>query len=145
MAYLVPPLVQTETNSGNHFILFEDSTTGVLVPRTDSGLIYSPLDNMVITGAFKSNITDGTAPLQITSKTLVVNLNVDLLDGKHASDFAPSSHTSSDGSSHTFIDQDVRTTASPTFNKVTADNGLSSGNATIKYNSISKTLDFIFV
>ena len=34
----------------------------------------------------------GTAPLTITSTTLVSNLNADLLDGKHASDFSLGDH-----------------------------------------------------
>lgn len=134
MAYLVPPLVQTESNSGDHYILFEDSTTGVLVPRTDSGLIYSPPDNKITTGILKVNVANGTAPLQVTSTTLVTNLNVEFLGGKRASDFAPAS----------YVDQDVKTTASPTFNKVSA-NEINSGPVSIKYNATSKTLDFIFV
>lgn len=34
----------------------------------------------------------GTAPMTISSTTVVVNLNADLLDGQHASAFAPASH-----------------------------------------------------
>ena len=36
----------------------------------------------------KSTVATGTAPFDIASTTSVTNLNVDLLDGKHASDFA---------------------------------------------------------
>lgn len=36
----------------------------------------------------KSTVTTGTAPFDIASTTAVTNLNVDLLDDKHASDFA---------------------------------------------------------
>ncbi len=36
----------------------------------------------------KSTVVTGTAPFDIASTTSVTNLNVDLLDGKHASDFA---------------------------------------------------------
>ena len=32
-------------------------------------------------------VADGTAPFTVTSKTAVTNLNADMLDGKHASDF----------------------------------------------------------
>ena len=38
-----------------------------------------------------STVTTGTSPLQVTSTTNVTNLNADLLDGKHASDFATAS------------------------------------------------------
>jgi len=40
---------------------------------------------------FWSTVATGTAPLQITSTTLNTNLNADLLDGMHASEFALSS------------------------------------------------------
>ena len=39
-----------------------------------------------------STIAQGTAPLTITSTTVVSNLNADLLDGNHASAFATASH-----------------------------------------------------
>jgi len=41
---------------------------------------------------FISNIATGTEPYACTSTTLNANLNADLLDGNHASNFAPSSH-----------------------------------------------------
>ena len=43
------------------------------------------------TGALTSTIATGNAPFVITSNTMVGNLNADLLDGSHASAFAPSS------------------------------------------------------
>lgn len=52
-------------------------------------------------------------------------------------------HITQDGSSHTFIDQDIRTTASPTFVKVTTGNsGFEAGNYRITYNSAEDSLDF---
>lgn len=42
---------------------------------------------------FVSNTATGTQPYACTSNTLNTNLNADLLDGKHASDFATASHT----------------------------------------------------
>lgn len=51
--------------------------------------------DLQVTGDIKYNdqiisgVMTGTAPLDIASTTLVTNLNADLLDGKHASDFAP--------------------------------------------------------
>ena len=41
--------------------------------------------------SFRSTVETGTAPLVVASSTLVSNLNADLLDGKHASDFATAS------------------------------------------------------
>lgn len=40
----------------------------------------------------KSTVATGTAPFDIASTTAVANLNADLLDGKHASDFSLTSH-----------------------------------------------------
>jgi hypothetical protein len=47
-------------------------------------------------GAFKitaeqlaSDISDGTTPFEVTSKTVVTNLNSDLLDGLHGADYQP--------------------------------------------------------
>lgn len=54
-------------------------------------------------------------------------------------------HTSSDGSSHTYINQDVKTTASPAFNKITSNTEVVIGGAILSYNSTSKSLDFNFV
>lgn len=50
---------------------------------------------------FGSSVAQGTAPFFVTSTTMVANLNADTVDGYH-------------------MNQDVRTTASPTFAKVTA-------------------------
>lgn len=41
---------------------------------------------------FQSDVVTGTAPLIVDSTTLVTNLNADLVDGQHASDFATASH-----------------------------------------------------
>ena len=38
------------------------------------------------------SVAEGTAPLSVNSRTQVANLNADMLDGKHASEFASNSH-----------------------------------------------------
>jgi hypothetical protein len=50
----------------------------------------------VVAKTYYSDVTTGTAPLNIASTTVVPNLNVDMVDGYH-------------------LNQDVRTTASPSF------------------------------
>jgi hypothetical protein len=45
---------------------------------------------------FYSEVTTGTAPLEINSTTLNTNLNADLLDGKHASELIPYENQTSD-------------------------------------------------
>jgi hypothetical protein len=57
---------------------------------------YLQLTGGALTGwlslpGFISTAPDGTAPFQVGSSTLVTNLNADMLDGHHASDFASAS------------------------------------------------------
>lgn len=63
---------EIDTSSGN---LILDSATGTT--QID--------DALTVTGQITSNVTNGTAPLVITSTTAVTNLNADLLDGQHGS------------------------------------------------------------
>ena len=53
--------------------------------------LYTP-NRLFAGGQIVSGLADGTAPLAVTSKTLVPNLNADLLDGFHAAAFSPSGH-----------------------------------------------------
>lgn len=46
-------------------------------------------------GQITLSVATGTAPFKITSTTVNTNLNADMVDGKHASDFATSGHTHS--------------------------------------------------
>ena len=49
--------------------------------------------NIRTTGSLISLTPTGNAPFGVSSSTLVVNLNVDMLDGQHASAFATTAHT----------------------------------------------------
>ncbi len=62
------------------------SYTGVTGLGTLTGLTTS--------GVIISTVTTGTAPLQVSSTTVVEDLNADYLDGKDASDFAAASGSS---------------------------------------------------
>lgn len=53
--------------------------------------VYSVLGNF--SGQITSSVADGTAPFVVTSKTLVSNLNADMLDGKHLSEILASDIT----------------------------------------------------
>jgi len=44
--------------------------------------------NKITAETFESDVSTGTAPLTIASTTVVTNLNSDLLDGKHSTDFS---------------------------------------------------------
>jgi hypothetical protein len=55
---------------------------------TNNGLYCA--GNIETSGQFDSNVATGTAPLVVTSTTMVSNLNADRVDGLHASGFATS-------------------------------------------------------
>ena len=67
----------TKTESDERYVnVTGDTMTGPLIVKAS------------ITGTqLISNIADGTAPLTVTSKTVVTNLNSDLLDGYHETSF----------------------------------------------------------
>lgn len=67
----------TKTESDKRYVnVTGDTMTGPLIVKAS------------ITGTqLISNIADGTAPLKVTSKTVVTNLNSDLLDGYHETSF----------------------------------------------------------
>lgn len=67
----------TKTESDNRYVnVTGDTMTGPLIVEAS------------ITGTqLISNIANGTAPLKVTSKTVVTNLNSDLLDGYHETSF----------------------------------------------------------
>jgi hypothetical protein len=64
---------------------------GIITPTTKLDVVGGSVktDNQFI-----STVATGTAPLSVTSSTLVTNLNADLLDGQHASEFAASTGSS---------------------------------------------------
>lgn len=67
----------TKTESDNRYVnVTGDTMTGPLIVKAS------------ITGTqLISNIANGTAPLKVTSKTVITNLNSDLLDGYHETSF----------------------------------------------------------
>ena len=60
---------------------WQDSTSAVISKVDSAGSITAP--------RFISTQTTGTAPMTVSSTTLVTNLNADLLDGQHASVYSP--------------------------------------------------------
>ncbi len=57
--------------------------------------VTSPATQLHISGQLRNDVPTGTAPFVIASTTVNTNLNADLLDGQHASAFAPASHNHS--------------------------------------------------
>jgi hypothetical protein len=75
-----PLLYVEKTGSGRGLKVSTVSACAIWVSiRTDNQLI--------------STVTTGTAPLAVNSETKVTNLNADMLDGEHASEFAGITHT----------------------------------------------------
>jgi len=82
-----------------------DGALGAAAPATNTtGGLYS-------NGALQSLVPTGTVPILVTSITMNPNLNADLLDGFHASDFALSSF-SNDVYRFGFLDNNVETSLS---------------------------------
>jgi len=82
----------------HHSGVFRDATDGKwkffdsyvpepVHPIDTSHASYSPAP--VVADFFESVIANGTAPLTVSSSTVVTNLNADLLDGQHGSYYAP--------------------------------------------------------
>ena len=76
-------------NIENNGILTNLKVTGTISGSGTSRMI-SNAAKQLFSRVIKSSVVTGTAPLEIASTTKVDNLNADLLDGYHASDFAPS-------------------------------------------------------
>lgn len=89
-----------QAGTGNILVLY-DNTTAV-VTFADGGA--TTFTNAVTATRFTSSVAIGTAPLTVTSTTLVTNLNADLWDGYQFADY---------------LNQDVKSTASPTFVNLT--------------------------
>ena len=71
------------------FFGYDDSTGNLtfLKDATNTSEVFSGTQGTIEGLTFKSTILNGTAPLTVTSSTLVTNLNADLLDGLDNSQF----------------------------------------------------------
>lgn len=103
--YISPASTLYLDSAASTSILFRKGTTEMARFNTSSNLCVgttNPNDNTTYKldvggkGRFSnqivSSLASGTAPFVVASSTVVSNLNADLLDGKHASAFALSSH-----------------------------------------------------
>ena len=81
------------TNLSTRVDVAEDNidALGLKIQSVESNYVKKGGDTM--TGQLASSVADGTAPFVVASKTLVSNLNADLLDGKHLSDILASDIT----------------------------------------------------
>ncbi len=88
------------------------NTLGLLTPSSSPGAAsailksdadgYLTLTKLTSTGQLISQIAVGTAPLVVTSTTVVSNLNADLLDGLHAASYAQIDAVQNVGGNWTF-------------------------------------------
>ena len=107
-AYISGGVTITQLGSGNAFTI-EDSanpdTTPFIIDNAGNVIIgkaTAATAKLDIVGGISAttinlNQTTGTSPITVTSTTLVTNLNADLLDGKHSSDFISASSPSFSG------------------------------------------------
>ncbi len=85
--------VNRGSSANVEFIWNETSDTWNIGNTTITGFVNA---SSTVTGTqLVSTIATGTAPLTVTSTTAVTNLNADLLDGNHATAFAPNTGSSS--------------------------------------------------
>lgn len=86
----------TSAIAGTDYVIPSGNITGNAATVTNG--VYTN-GNQTIDGTktfssvITSSVVSGTAPLSVVSNTLIQNLNADLLDGKHSTDFASTSHT----------------------------------------------------
>ena len=98
---------------------------------TLNGFLTLAMGDMTLLGAgaqviapqLVSTAADGTAPLQVTSGTLVTNLNADKLDGHDASDFALAGSGGADLSGYAQLAAGNAFTGTNTFNGATTFGG----------------------
>lgn len=82
---LCPRLIASGLNA---LTLVDDGIAGVAhTPTTVNNTGSVILNGDVVASTFTSTVAGGTAPLTVTSPTLVTNLNADTVDGSHASTF----------------------------------------------------------
>ncbi|MEK4008324.1 hypothetical protein [Paenibacillus sp. FSL H3-0333] len=100
---------------GDAFVVAPSTTSNGSDWDWGSSFTFQP-DGRFDTNTLKIKAEDGQAPIEVTSKDLVANLNADMVDGYH-------------------LNQDLRTTASPKFAGIdtgTSFIGGASGNATLR-------------
>ncbi len=101
-AYISGGVTITQLGSGNAFTVEDSSnpdTTPFIIDKSGNVIIgktTAATAKLDIVGGISAttidlNQTTGTSPITVSSTTVVTNLNADLLDGKHASDFISAS------------------------------------------------------
>jgi microcystin-dependent protein len=93
-----PGDIWVNTNDGISFVYYDDGTSsqwiellpsGVPLLNTKADLSGATFTGNVTAPRFISTQSTGTSPLQVSSTTVVSNLNADLLDGQHGSVYSP--------------------------------------------------------
>lgn len=82
----------------NYWDVTTKGTDGLLLQKQGASDVQLKLDtsgNVSIPGYFKSTVSTGTAPIQVSSTTLCTNLNADMVDGVDVKDIEHTLYTSS--------------------------------------------------
>lgn len=77
----------SDASDSHTFKFFKGLTVEPTAPINTAHGSYTPAD--VSANTYVSTVATGTAPLSVSSSTVVTNLNADLLDGQHGSYYAP--------------------------------------------------------
>ena len=87
------PTVNSSTGANAVIPSASASASGAVTTGTQTFAGAKTFSSMISADAgFTSTVATGTAPLTVTSTTVVANLNADLLDGNQATAFATSAH-----------------------------------------------------
>lgn len=77
----------SDASDGHKWKAFKGYTLEPTNPINTAHASYSAAG--IVASVFESVVANGTAPLTVSSSTIVTNLNADLLDGQHGSYYAP--------------------------------------------------------
>jgi hypothetical protein len=75
--------IKIERGAADAFFVWDESTDRFVVGTSSDDLGTSPTKVPMEALSYVSTVTTGTAPLTVSSTTVVSNLNADLLDGQH--------------------------------------------------------------
>ena len=81
-----------ETTDTETFLTFALAATGQQALKTNDNLTFNSSTGALSASTLVSTVATGTAPLTVTSTTLVTNLNADLLDGQEGSFYTNASN-----------------------------------------------------
>lgn len=141
----------SDASDSHTFKFFKGLTVEPTAPINTAHGSYTPAD--VSANTFISTVTTGTAPLSVSSSTVVTNLNADYLDGQSIAYFAPVNNASFTGTfsaptgtitsemiaDGTIVNGDINASAAIALTKLASDTSTALGVGTIELGHASDT------